>query len=123
MGDISDGASYTIMVGERPPAPLGSAFGATAFGAWAGWIRDNMLWAIADSSDASDGGGCPLPAYFSAGDLTNSCHVNHFWSFHAGGGNWLLCDGSVRFMDYSAGTTVIPDMATIAGGEVIPLFD
>jgi prepilin-type processing-associated H-X9-DG protein len=39
------------------------------------------------------------------------------------GGNWLMCDGSVRFMAYSAGTTVIPLMATIDGGEDIPPLD
>jgi prepilin-type processing-associated H-X9-DG protein len=42
-------------------------------------------------------------------------------AFYDGGGNWLLCDGSVRFMTYSAGETVIPAMATISGGEMVSI--
>jgi prepilin-type processing-associated H-X9-DG protein len=38
---------------------------------------------------------------------------------HPGGGNWLLGDGSVRFFPYSAGTTILPQMASINGGEVV----
>jgi prepilin-type processing-associated H-X9-DG protein len=41
------------------------------------------------------------------------------WSFHTGGANFALGDGSVRFFNYSAGTRVILDMSTRAGGEVI----
>ena len=39
-----------------------------------------------------------------------------------GGGSWLLGSGAVVFLDYSAGTTVLPDMASIhgpaSGGQV-----
>jgi prepilin-type processing-associated H-X9-DG protein len=41
------------------------------------------------------------------------------WSYHTGGGNFALADGSVRFLSYSAGTTVIVPMSTRAFGEVI----
>jgi prepilin-type processing-associated H-X9-DG protein len=71
-----------------------------------------------------DGTGEPCPnGFYGPGDIVNFCHTNHFWSFHTGGGNWLLCDGSVRFIDYSAGGKTVPDMATIAGGELIPVVD
>jgi prepilin-type processing-associated H-X9-DG protein len=108
-------------VGERPPSPDSGT----------GWwaypdLYENTLWAIGVPSlitDNSEGPPCPAKSYFSPGDLTDNCHTNHFWSFHTGGGNWLLCDGSVRFMNYSAGTTVIPPMATINGGEDIPTVD
>ena len=57
---------------------------------------------------------CPDNEYFfSEGNLTNYCHLAHFWSFHSGGGNWLLADGSVQFMTYDAGQTVIPEMSSI----------
>jgi prepilin-type processing-associated H-X9-DG protein len=74
---------------------------------------------VRDSNADGTGQPCPDRSYFSPGDLASDCHANHFWSFHSGGGNWLLCDGSVKFMDYSAGKTVIPAMASISGGEVI----
>jgi prepilin-type N-terminal cleavage/methylation domain-containing protein/prepilin-type processing-associated H-X9-DG protein len=126
---IKDGTSNTVMVGERPPSLDDN------WGAWASYfgVYDNTLWAITDArlfqpyptSIGYVGGGVPCPdlAYFSEGDLVNFCHANHFWSFHNGGGNWLLCDGSVRFMNYSAGTEIIPAMASINGGEVIPTID
>jgi prepilin-type processing-associated H-X9-DG protein len=41
------------------------------------------------------------------------------WSFHTGGANFALADGSVRFFQYAAGPTVIVAMSTRAGGEVI----
>jgi prepilin-type N-terminal cleavage/methylation domain-containing protein/prepilin-type processing-associated H-X9-DG protein len=129
VSDITDGTSNTLMVGERPPS------GDHLIGPWASYLGgNNALWAVVENvTDGGNshfpasnskllGGGqpCPDPSYFSPGDLTSYCHNNHFWSFHTGGGNWLLCDGSVRFMEYSAGTTVIPPMASINGGEVIP---
>ena len=112
---ITDGLSTTLMVGERPPSSD------NMYGAWAGINFDSSMWAINTLSPVYDDRGaqhrCLVPSYFSPGDLTDYCHVNHFWSFHYGGGNWLMCDGSVHFMDYSAGTTVIPVLATIRGGE------
>jgi len=112
LADITDGESNTLMVGERG-----------AIGTWQGGGWDELLYAIW-SDEPLTGRGC-AGYRFSPGDdfLTNGCHFYHFWSFHSGGGNWLLCDGSVRFMQYSAGTTVIPLMATIAGGEDIPPLD
>jgi prepilin-type processing-associated H-X9-DG protein len=109
------------MVGERPPQTDNSL----------GWwcyldLYDNTLWAIGVQSLMTDNPAeppCPAQCYFSPGGLNNDCHSHHFWSFHNGGGNWLLCDGSVRFMEYSAGTTVVPPMSTINGGEVASLTD
>jgi prepilin-type N-terminal cleavage/methylation domain-containing protein/prepilin-type processing-associated H-X9-DG protein len=122
IADITDGVSNTVMVGERPPSPDNT------FGWWAFLdIYDNTLWAIGEPPPLVTGGPtgspCPARSYFSPGDVNHPCDVDHFWSFHEGGGNWLLCDGSVRFMTYSAGTTVIPVMATINGGEDIPPLD
>jgi prepilin-type N-terminal cleavage/methylation domain-containing protein/prepilin-type processing-associated H-X9-DG protein len=123
ISQITDGLSNTLLVGERPPGADNQV------GWWAWWELESLLWAIggpwAYRTTGADGSGtlCPYQAYFSPGDLINYCHGNHFWSFHAGGGNWLLCDGSVRFMSYAAGTTVIPAMASIKGGEEIPPLD
>jgi prepilin-type N-terminal cleavage/methylation domain-containing protein len=127
IGQITDGLSNTLMAGERPPS-------ADSFwGWWTADICNTSLWAIVEQPASSggtgdtngDGSGAPCPdrSYFSPGDPADYCSVNHFWSFHSGGGHWLLCDGSVRFMAYSAGITVIPPMASINGGEVIPTMD
>jgi prepilin-type processing-associated H-X9-DG protein len=53
------------------------------------------------------------------GSITKLCDQAHFWSLHSGGVNFLLCDGSVRFLTYSA-DSVLPQLATKSGGEVIP---
>ena len=121
MSQISDGLSNTVMVGERPPPPDNSAgWWYFADSLWTIMEGPPLRWSFTDSKGNGKGTPCPAPAYFSPGDLTDYCHTSHFWSFHPGGGNWLLCDGSVRFMPYSAATIVIPAMATIAGGEEIP---
>jgi prepilin-type processing-associated H-X9-DG protein len=49
--------------------------------------------------------------------VTDNCDTQHYWSFHTGGANWLLADGSVRFLQYTAGTTAVPIMASRNGGE------
>ncbi len=41
-----------------------------------------------------------------------------FGSFHTGGSNWALCDGSVRAIPSSVDMTLLANMATINGGEV-----
>jgi prepilin-type N-terminal cleavage/methylation domain-containing protein/prepilin-type processing-associated H-X9-DG protein len=112
---ITDGTSNTLLFGERPPMPQGGYYG------WAyGSDYDSHIWAIVTSADYKPySSGCTFPMYFQPGSLTNSCDTNHLWSLHTNGGNFCLADGSVRFIGYSAGATIIPQMSTRAGGEVI----
>jgi prepilin-type processing-associated H-X9-DG protein len=121
MANITDGLGATLMAGERPPTPD------KYWGRWWLEIYHSSQWTIGevgepakDSHNDGTGTPCPAAAYFSPGDNADYCHVNHFWSFHEGGANWLLCDGSVRFLAYSAAETVVPAMATISGGEEVP---
>jgi prepilin-type processing-associated H-X9-DG protein len=102
------------MLGERPPGPRGN------LGWWALSWWGSSLWAVSDVNstryvdiaDLSPGTVCPT-GYFSQGDVNSYCDIGHFWSFHSGGANWLLADGSVQFMTYDSGETVIPEMASI----------
>jgi prepilin-type N-terminal cleavage/methylation domain-containing protein/prepilin-type processing-associated H-X9-DG protein len=119
---ISDGTSNTLLFGERPPMPSNGYWG------WAYYTDyDSHIWArvtgTADAPRYTTGGGtfgpCVWPMYFQQGNINNNCDTNHMWSFHSGGANFVLCDGSVRFLSYSAGPTVVPLMATRARGEVI----
>jgi len=124
ISSISDGTSNTIAFGERPPSPDLN---------W-GWALhgapdlDSQIWARYTSADtipsslATDEAGvaCPFPVFFQAARAKPSkCDTYHLWSYHSGGGNFALGDGSVRFFTYSAGTTVILAMSTRAMGEVI----
>jgi prepilin-type N-terminal cleavage/methylation domain-containing protein/prepilin-type processing-associated H-X9-DG protein len=122
MASIADGTSNTLVFAERPP---------TADLEW-GWVHgnpnlDSLIWARYTSADtaslgASDAvGPCPFPMYFQApASPPRQCDGYHMWSFHTGGSNFALADGSVRFFRYSAGVTVIVPMSTRAMGEVLP---
>jgi prepilin-type processing-associated H-X9-DG protein len=105
------------MVGERPSQP-GRDWGLI-------WWNDfdNML-ALPNTERFWDGAttGCPTPASFrapAAPIATNACNLTHYWSYHSGGGNFLLADASVRFFTYNAGGTTLPNMASRNGGEVV----
>ena len=45
--------------------------------------------------------------------------ADDYWSLHPGGCNFLLGDGSVRFIKESVNPTVFSSLATRAGGEVV----
>jgi prepilin-type N-terminal cleavage/methylation domain-containing protein/prepilin-type processing-associated H-X9-DG protein len=121
-GDISDGTTHTLMVGERPPAP----------DFWYGWWYAGVGMAASGSPDSVLGVrelrlGAPFtpscqtgPYQFEGTTITDPCGVFHFWSLHPGGGHFLMCDGSVHFLRYSA-DKVLPALATRAGGESVEL--
>jgi prepilin-type processing-associated H-X9-DG protein len=116
MTAVSDGLSNTTVVGERPPAdPVTS--GGYRWGWWRGSDFNTLM--ANPNREASIVTGCPDPGYFRPDQPNNRCAATHYWSMHPNGGNWLLGDGSVRFFAYSAGTTILPAMASITGGEVV----
>jgi len=126
--DIADGTSNTLAVGERPPSPdLG-------FGWWQSgdtynflgirwvWEYDTVQYVVNSqqspyATNGPSGPPCPFPAFYGPGRVDNVCDFNHFWSNHTGGANFLFCDGSVRFLPYSA-RPIMPQLATRMGGEV-----
>jgi prepilin-type processing-associated H-X9-DG protein len=56
---------------------------------------------------------------FGPGNFDDLCDVNHFWSPHPAGANWLYADGSMRFMPYDS-APITPMLSTRSGREVIP---
>jgi len=124
MGDVSDGTSNTVMIGERPTSST------LEYG-----------WQWAGAGDSPHFGACDVVLgvheralnpnvageWFRPGQQNdpNDIHRYHFWSLHPGGANWAFADGSVRFMGYSVSgrqvatsQNVLEQLATRAGGEV-----
>ncbi len=123
LGDITDGTSQTIAIGERPPSPN------FVLGWWyAGWGQDQdgeaeMLLGARTRNRYRETPQCPKGPYaFESGRLADPCAVFHFWSLHPGGANFAFADGSVRFISYSA-DSILPALATHAGGESVALPD
>lgn len=114
---ITDGASHTLMIGERPPTPDLSH--GQWYGGWGSWgapnaylgVRETRVFRI-NQTDCGAG-----PSHFQRGELSDPCSAFHFWSLHPGGGHFLAADGSVRFLSYAA-APLLPALASRAGGEV-----
>jgi prepilin-type N-terminal cleavage/methylation domain-containing protein/prepilin-type processing-associated H-X9-DG protein len=147
LAEVTDGLSNTLMLGERPPSfsqsvgvrdsnepvvsptdnntlsPVTRTGTAAVFQVTGG---DPLIYTTGTTSSGASYP-CPKPALFQAGRGSDNCAVNSFWSAHTGGGNFVMGDGSVRFINYSAATTaassgasvsLLQALATRAGGEV-----
>lgn len=115
--DIADGASNTLLVGERPPTPDNH------FGWWYAGVGQTLdgsadfLLAAHDTNRTFRAPTCPRGPYaFQSGRPDEMCDAFHFWSPHPGGAHFAFADGSVRFLRYTA-DDVLPALATRAGGE------
>jgi prepilin-type N-terminal cleavage/methylation domain-containing protein/prepilin-type processing-associated H-X9-DG protein len=121
---ITDGTSNTIAVGERPcTGDLQWGWGFAPYGTGAGngdtvlGTRDTAL--ASTMGDVATNVGLQAPTQpQTTGDIDGA----HFWSFHPGGANFLFCDGTVRFLTYSA-NNILPALGTAAGGETTQLPD
>jgi prepilin-type N-terminal cleavage/methylation domain-containing protein/prepilin-type processing-associated H-X9-DG protein len=115
--DITDGTSNTLMVGERPPSKD------LYYGWWfagAGWDGSgvgDVVMGARTYGYASSLGCSSIYVGLRTGSLQNACDQSHFWSIHPNGANFLLGDGSVRFVNVS-NDTVLPALASRNGGEV-----
>jgi prepilin-type processing-associated H-X9-DG protein len=124
IGDITDGTSNTLMVGERPPSAdlnFGWWFGSDgrdeqgtcegSLGAIEQSFYDKYLKYYPFNCKEAKLGLQP-------GTISDECDALHFWSLHAGGANFVLADGSVRFLAYNL-NEIFPQLCTRAGGEVL----
>jgi prepilin-type N-terminal cleavage/methylation domain-containing protein len=119
IADVKDGTSNTVLAGERPPS------GDKLLGWWAFTDYDTLLgtWNMITLYPGNRTPGifmAPLPRAAGVDLATEQNNEsNHFYSYHPGGGNWALSDGSVRFISYTAGASLLLNMASRNGGEVI----
>jgi prepilin-type processing-associated H-X9-DG protein len=126
--DITDGTSNTLVIGERPPD------NSLEYGwAWVAWGYDGAGFGAGDMllgvRERCEGINTAPGLYRASAGAADPTGFTHHWSFHTGGCNWALADGSVRFISYSSGTnvatqinginvTLLECLASRASGEV-----
>lgn len=119
--DVTDGSSTTLLVGERPPSP-DNHFGWWYAGAGQSWDGSaDCVLGVRDYRVTYRTPTCrPGPYEFGPGSVSNPCDIFHFWSRHCGGAQFLIVDGSVHFLPYSA-APLLPALSTRAGRESVDL--
>ncbi len=103
--EVTDGLTHTFMVGETIPGHC----------AWNGAFNSNfpvLPTTIPLNTLVSDNG--------TGGNYPTTCG---FKSFHSGGANFVMGDGSVHFIDDSIDYRLYNQLGTRAGGEQVALPD
>ena len=115
---VSDGLSNTIMMSESAGRPhlyragglrdMTVTPGEGSAGGWADYDTGYTL-----HSYTVDGRRTPGPCF------TSCYNGNEDYSFHPGGGNYLMGDGSVRFLKKTLDIRIYVRLLTRARGEVV----
>ena len=129
IANITDGTSNTVMVGERTGggeiflkggriAPSGAPYDDARNSNGGGWgdFLNGEHWysgSLFDGTPGPDGGPCPI-------NCTNRRSAG-FYAFHPGGAQFLLADGTVRFISETVDAFTFAAITTRQRGEVAPM--
>lgn len=97
---ITDGTSNTIMAGEQ----------IRAITRWNSWVHANQ--SVGSTA-------IPLNYKLPRPDVENWTRQYSFRSLHPGGGNFAMCDGSVKFLKDTINFPIYQALSTRAQGEII----
>ncbi|MGL4550613.1 MAG: DUF1559 domain-containing protein [Gemmataceae bacterium] len=112
---ITDGTSNTIMIGEDAGRPnlvqKGRDTGSNTADGW-GWADPDCGFSVdgVQANLVTTGGTC----------FINCTNDSEFYSFHTGGMNTCLADGSVRFISSSVAAATLAALVTAQGGDIVP---
>jgi prepilin-type N-terminal cleavage/methylation domain-containing protein len=122
--DVQDGISNTLAVGERAMSK------ARGYGPWlftGGLIQDESIpigWTERPTGLSSNiynlAADCSRLNGFSKADPESTCASMGFWSHHAGGANFVRCDGSTTFLSYETDSQVLDSLGSMNGGDIVP---
>ena len=108
--DITDGTSNTLLVGEKTGLQGTS-------NPRCRWCETNAIfYSFLDSNPPSNEVSVALGTTRIG---LNSTNERGFHSFHTGGVQFVMCDGSVKFISENIATNVRRAIATRAGGETL----
>ncbi len=116
---VTDGTSNTLLLAESAGRPSvyqrGRPTGAATPDGWG--------WADPDGAGLSLDG--VVPGTFGSNWATGgTCYINctndsEIYSFHSGGVNILLADGSVKFLSQSVAPATLAALVTATGGDIV----
>jgi prepilin-type processing-associated H-X9-DG protein len=121
--DVSDGSSNTFLAGENSPNQNGSLLWTNGDGIYATTVIPlNWKTNLKDGQMDVDGTVCSI-AQLNAIQCPH-CYRNQtynygFKSYHPGGANFAMADGSVRFIKQSISPRTYNALGSRAGGEVV----
>ena len=143
IADVTDGTSNTIMFGERKhyDPQFDRIYPTYPIAGWSGWAwtatgnsSADVLGHISPSDDSTQYNPStiytpnnPVPINFMVPStapvgsyLYEDMRVSAYGSFHTGGANFSMTDGSVRFIRDSIQFYTLQTLVTRAGGETTP---
>ena len=138
MDDITDGTSNTVAIVERAgrsqlyylnksipaagPFSEGDLVAQSSGGLWCSWNNAGYFsGSLADGSNPSaNGGACYINC--SNRDFDPNGNAGGLYSFHSGGAQVLLADGSVRFLSSSLSIVTFNALVTRAQGDPVGDF-
>lgn len=131
---ITDGTSNTVLLGEDAGSPLNFIFGVQqpltvsgttvtgSTGDW-GWADSGFPYSINGADPTT---GAIVTQHATSGNP--SCFINctndgEIYSFHSGGANIVMVDGSVHFLAKNMGAATFAALFTKSGGETSSFDD
>ncbi len=118
IGDITDGTSNTILLGESSSSQGWSAAMKAGWGGIQPWTW-GMYWYVDTRRLTVDSKHIEFPINF-RGNFGNN--ATPYTSTHTGGAQFAMGDGSCRFISENIDLGVLKSLGTRAGGEVVGEF-